>query len=62
MAIGGSLVGLDSTILNSVAQTATPYNPTFPLFSDAEWQHTVQRVTAQSLISSGVDTELNSGS
>ncbi|MFV9998187.1 MAG: DUF637 domain-containing protein [Arsenophonus endosymbiont of Dermacentor nuttalli] len=65
MAIEGSLAGLDTTILNSgdsVAQTTTPYNPTFPILSDGEWQHTVQRVAAQSLLTSGIDTALNGGS
>lgn len=65
MAIEGSLAGLDTTVLSngdSVAHSAQHYNPTFPRFSDGEWQHTVQRVTAQSLITSGVDTALNGGS
>ncbi|WGM03164.1 DUF637 domain-containing protein [Arsenophonus nasoniae] len=61
----GSLAGLDTTVFSngdSVAHSAQPYNPTFPRFSDGEWQHTVQRVAAQSLITSGVDTALNGGS
>ncbi|HGJ5855568.1 DUF637 domain-containing protein [Arsenophonus nasoniae] len=65
MAIEGSLAGLDTTVFSngdSVAHSAQPYNPTFPRFSDGEWQHTVQRVAAQSLITSGVDTALNGGS
>lgn len=60
----GSLAGLDATVLNSsgVVQTARPYNPTYPHLSDGEWQHIVQRVATQSLITSAIDTVLNSGS